>query len=76
VIKGALRRAALWFLFAANRLEKCGIVSASTTPTFFFFLHSPLSPETFDDILPEKGTDDVRIAHREGILAVLLGKRR
>ena len=28
VIKGARRRAALWFLFAANRLEKCGIVSA------------------------------------------------
>ena len=27
VIKGARRRAALWFLLAANRLEKCGIVS-------------------------------------------------
>jgi hypothetical protein len=39
VIKGARRRAALWFLFAANRLEKCGIVSASATPTLFFFIH-------------------------------------
>ena len=25
--KNAKRRAALWYLFAANRLEKCGIVS-------------------------------------------------
>lgn len=25
--KHARRRAALWYLFAANRLEKCGIVS-------------------------------------------------
>ena len=25
--KKARRRAALWYLFAANRLEKCGIVS-------------------------------------------------
>ncbi|KAF9650034.1 hypothetical protein BDM02DRAFT_3185724 [Thelephora ganbajun] len=30
VIKGARRRAALWFLFAANRLEKCGIKPLTT----------------------------------------------
>lgn len=39
VIKGARRRAALWFLFAANRLEKCGIVSTPTTLLSSFFVY-------------------------------------
>jgi hypothetical protein len=33
--KQARRKAALWYLFAANRLEKCGIASESV----LLFLH-------------------------------------
>ena len=39
VIKGARRKAALWFLFAANRLEKCSIVRPSQLLPGSFFPH-------------------------------------
>lgn len=39
VIKGARRRAALWFLSAANRLEKCGIVSEPETNVLAPLIH-------------------------------------
>ena len=72
VIKGARRRAALWFLFAANRLEKYGIVSAlpmlASLSLFTCFTRNP------DDLFLEKGPDDVRVARR-GVLSVRLGKR-
>ena len=74
VIKGARRRAALWFLFAANRLEKCGIVSVPHQRLLLPFC-SYVPPETFDDVFLEKGAYDVRIASREGVLPVFLGKR-
>jgi hypothetical protein len=34
-----------------------------------------ISQETLDDLFPEESTDDVRIAHGEGILPVFLGNR-
>lgn len=48
--KNTKRRAALWYLFAANRLEKCGIVG------LYLVSYRPRSHEvaleTSDDVLP------------------------
>ena len=72
VIKGARRRAALWFLSAANRLEKCGLVGVpGTSPRCS--LTPFLTPETVDDPLFEEGEDHVRVAHRKGVISLLLG---
>lgn len=73
LIKGARRRAALWFLFAANRLEKCGIVSVLVVLASRSLFIRFASQETLDDSFLEESTVDVRIAHREGILPVFLG---
>lgn len=48
--KNAKRRAALWYLFAANRLEKCGIVGDHLV-SYRASSHE-VALETSDDVLP------------------------
>lgn len=48
--KNAKRRAALWYLFAANRLEKCGIVGFSLI-SYCGRSHG-VALETSDNVLP------------------------
>jgi hypothetical protein len=47
--KLARRRAALWYLSAANRLEKCGIVSRAT---YLLYRELIFQPETVDYVFP------------------------
>jgi len=48
--KNAKRRAALWYLFAASRLEKCGIVGLDLV-SYRASSHQ-VALETSDDVLP------------------------
>lgn len=75
LMKGARRRAALWFLFAANRLEKCGIVSALETSASRLPFTRFVSQETLNHLFLEESTDDLRITGRERILTLFLGNR-
>jgi trafficking protein particle complex subunit 8 len=57
--KGSRRTAAMWYVFAANRLEKCGVVCAGTNLPYCM-LEFTLTLETVDDVLSATG---LRIVH-------------
>lgn len=68
--KNARRRAALWYLFAANRLEKCGIVG--------LYLVScrgrshKVALETFDDVFLTESPRTLQRSTRKVVVTILL----
>jgi hypothetical protein len=73
--KQARRKAALLYLFAANRLEKCGIVGKFNYNTPLY-IDCFLSQETFDDVFSAEGACSVQAEAREVPFTVVLGLRR